>query len=97
MCKHYLLEGLLILSVLEGVNEWVDGRGHPGEHRGDDMEGGDTEVIIDDIDQHQGEEADQERDEDSQHHLDREAVFYINIICHFECLKLFQCLTTQNT
>ena len=84
MYKYYLLEGLLILSVFEGVNEWVDSGGHPGEHRGDDMEGGDTEVIIDDIDQHQGEEADQEGDEDSQHHLDREAVLnkYLYVILY---------------
>ena len=66
----YLLEGLLILSVLEGVDERVDGGGHPGEHRGDHVQGGDAELIINHIDQHQGQEADQERDEDSQHHLE---------------------------
>ena len=34
-----LLEGLLVLPVLEGVDEGVDGGGHPGQHRGDDVDG----------------------------------------------------------
>ena len=65
----------MILSVLEGVDEGVDSGGHPGEHRGDHVEGGDAEVIIDNIDQHQGQEADQERDEDRQHHLETQGRF----------------------
>ena len=62
--EFYLFEGLLILSVLEGVDEGVDGGGHPGEDGGDDVERGDAEVVVDDVDQHQGKEADQERNED---------------------------------
>ena len=33
-----LLEGLLVLPVLEGVDKGVDGGGHPGQHRGDDVD-----------------------------------------------------------
>ena len=78
MCCGYLLEGLLILSVLEGVYERVDGGGHPGEHRGDHVQGGDTELIINHIDQHQGQEADKERDEDGQHHLENRSSLNLN-------------------
>ena len=73
-CSFYLLECLLILSVLEGVDEGVDGGGHPGEDRGDDVEGGHVDLVINHIDQHQREEADEEADEDGQHHLGQSEV-----------------------
>ena len=65
----YLLECLLILSVLEGVDEGVDGGGHPGEDGGDDVEGGHVNIVVYDVDEHEGEEADEEGDEDGEHHL----------------------------
>ena len=40
----YLLEGLFVLSVLEGVDEGVDDGGHPGQHRGDHVKGGDLHL-----------------------------------------------------
>ena len=60
---------LLILPVLESVDEWVDGGGHPGENTGYDVDGREGHVVVDHVDQHEGEEADQEGDEDGQHHL----------------------------
>ena len=65
----YLFESLLILPVLEGVDEGVDGGGHPGEDGGDDVEGGHVNIVVYDVDEHEGEEADEEGDEDGEHHL----------------------------
>ena len=63
------LESLLVLLVLYCVDEGVDSSGHPGQHRGDDVEGRLLHVIIKNIDQHQGQEANEEQHEDGQHHL----------------------------
>ena len=65
----YLFESLLILPVLEGVDKGVDGGGHPGEDGGDDVEGGHVNIVVYDVDKHEGEEADEEGDEDGEHHL----------------------------
>ena len=43
---------------------------------GNDVDGGEGDVIVDDVDQHQGQEADQEGDEDGQHHLCQPEVLY---------------------
>ncbi len=53
-----LCKGLLVLPVLECVDEGVDdGRG-PGEDGGQDVQEGELDVLVGDVDQHQGEEAD---------------------------------------
>ena len=43
---------------------------------GNDVDGGEGDVIVNDVDQHQGQEADQEGDEDGQHHLCQPEVLY---------------------
>ena len=42
------------------------------------MQGGDAELVINHIDQHQGQEADKERDEDGQHHLENRSSLNLN-------------------
>ena len=65
---------LLILPILESVDEGVDCGGHPGEDAGDDVDCGEGHVVVHHVDQHQGEEAHQEGDEDGQHHLGQSKV-----------------------
>ena len=43
---------------------------------GNDVDGGEGDVIVNDVDQHQGQEADQEGDEDGQHHLCQPEILY---------------------
>ena len=63
-CAH-LSESLLVLAVLERVDEWVDdGRG-PGEDWGQDVQEGKLDVVVGHVDQHQGEEADLAKIEDT--------------------------------
>ena len=69
VATQQLLESLLVLSVLKRVDERVHDRRHPGQDRGHHVEGGDLDVVVNDIDQHEGQETDQEGDEDGQHHL----------------------------
>ena len=58
VCFTDLCEGLLVLPVLECVDEGVDdGRG-PGEDGGQDVQEGELDVLVGNVDQHQGEEAD---------------------------------------
>jgi hypothetical protein len=57
-CFTDLCEGLLVLPVLECVDEGVDhGRG-PCEDGGQDVQEGELDVLVGNVDQHQGEEAD---------------------------------------
>ena len=51
---------MLVLSVLEGVDDWVDDGGGPGQHGSQDVEERVLDVVVGNVDQHQGEEADLE-------------------------------------
>ena len=60
---------LLILPILESVDKGVDCGGHPGKYRRHNMDGGELDIVVHHIDQHEWQEADKEGEEDGEHHL----------------------------
>ena len=65
----YLFKGLLVLPVFESINKGVDGGRHPGKNRCHDMDGGELDIVVHHVDQHEWQEADKEGEEDGEHHL----------------------------
>ena len=56
--ESHLCKRLLILLVLEGVYERIDDRWRPSQDRRQDVEEGVSDIVVDNVHQHQREEAD---------------------------------------
>ena len=76
VATQQLLESLLVLAVFKRIDKRVDRGRHPGEDRGHHVEGGDLDVVVNNVDQHEGQETDEEGNENGQHHLGEAKVLF---------------------